>query len=366
MRVTEDKSNYWVPAVYWINRNGTYSLLPHITKVYYSMRDGDKKYAAFPPGMRMISGIATHRDPGNIRTQGIELNMNPYMTEDNPYNNMYIPNGTWHPNPPKNGYIHLNIRFPNCGWANQSLDSPDHFSHMTWPLFGGKWGPGSSVCPESHPIQYPQIFLENFVFITQRMKSEWNKNGPNFILANGDVTGLTFHADFVNGWNTTVLQNALDTCGDLGDGIEKCAAFTPYVQPNQVAWKSPCRIQSQIPAEDPGYVTPLQYLPGCNPRWDYDGPIKKPTNCPWFKGEPGWASPNLMWQDGAGMEAPAAIPGLNEADALKWSLYGGRDADTGSRAKFMRWNYDADGVNPVGGIMYGSQAEVNAAATSSK
>jgi hypothetical protein len=212
--------------------------------------------------MGMVSGLGDHRDPGNIRAQGPILTLNPCKTEPQPYNNQYLPDGTMHPDPPLGNYIHVNIRFLSCGWANQSLDSDDHFSHMTWPMHGSDWEPAGGPYPASHPIQYPNIFMENYVYITDRMREEWNKTAPNFILANGDTTGLSYHADFVSGWDHQFLQKALDTCGNLGYKLQDWPVFANNLTDPV---DHDCRMEGMISAEDVGTLAPLDTSQAATP-----------------------------------------------------------------------------------------------------
>lgn len=68
----EDKSNYWQPALYYINPDGTYTLVPpYNIVIYYTSLFQNS--VPFPEGMRMIIGNAMKRDQGAERFQGIRL-----------------------------------------------------------------------------------------------------------------------------------------------------------------------------------------------------------------------------------------------------------------------------------------------------
>lgn len=48
-------------------------------------------------------------------------------------------------------------------WDGKNLDSPDHKSHVAYPIDGPHAFDGMGVggqCPESHPVKIPQIMLE--------------------------------------------------------------------------------------------------------------------------------------------------------------------------------------------------------------
>lgn len=246
--------------------------------------------------MRMVTGNAMTRDQYDERTRGVLLDC------DGQNKGSWLPNGTSFPNGCND--IHLSISFPSCGWANQSLDSHDHWSHLTWPI-----GTGGGIvwqdqyawaCPESHPIKYPHVFLESLYFPNQRQKSEWRGGHDeiSLILANGDTTGNTFHADFVNGWDHQVLSDAIAQCGKtgrvnvIGDDLQRCAPFAPHYD---VEASGNCRYQGMIPDEQVGFFEPLDALPGCNPRWGRDDPPTKPSCAK--PASPQWIAPEVAFAD---------------------------------------------------------------------
>lgn len=72
----------------------------------------------FPPGLRMISGMAMLRNDSDIRTMGIKISCN------HGEQTKFLPNGTTHPGGCKT--IAMGIFFPSCGLASGALDSDDH------------------------------------------------------------------------------------------------------------------------------------------------------------------------------------------------------------------------------------------------
>jgi hypothetical protein len=106
---------------------------------------------------------------------------------------------------------------------------------------------------------------------------------------------LSFHADFTNGafccptwrtrpndltdalhthrppgWDTDVLQSALDTCGlETGGNIDACPALKPFIDYGAA---SACQIENQIVNEDVGFQAPIGSLPGNNPLWSTTTP----------------------------------------------------------------------------------------------
>lgn len=46
-----------------------------------------------------------------------------------------------------------------------------------------------------------------------------------FVLAMGDASGYGYHGDFFNGWDRSVLQEAIDTCTSDSGIIEYCTTL---------------------------------------------------------------------------------------------------------------------------------------------
>ncbi len=73
IRVAADKSNYWMPALYFHAKNGSFIRVPEKPdhRIYYKFGNGentpDKERSEFPPGFRRISGSANLRhDDGSM------------------------------------------------------------------------------------------------------------------------------------------------------------------------------------------------------------------------------------------------------------------------------------------------------------
>jgi len=192
---------------------------------------------------------------------------------------------------------------------------------------------------------YHGIFIEAFYEVSDFMKANWNKNGPNIVVANGDVTGITYHADFVNGWDTQVLQDAIDKCASI-DSVEArdCEVFKPSVHDHKL-----CKLEGQIPAEEVGMNGPIDKLPGCNPLWRWDGPAEH-LKC---KGaEPGYVTPNL---DNRIRGTSFASPGANDTELMT------RYRSPGLY-QYNRWG-SLDNRTTLPYLKPSTQEEVNAAAS---
>lgn len=97
------------------------------------------------------------------------------------------------------------LYFPPC-WDGINLWKSD-MSHMAYPL----GSVNANSCPISHPVRLPAILLEYTWLVSQVMPN--TPLAGNLVWANGDTTGYGVHGDFVSGWDSAVLQRALNSPG---------------------------------------------------------------------------------------------------------------------------------------------------------
>lgn len=151
------------------------------------------------------------------------------------------------------GGLRAQVFFPSC-WDGQNLDSPDHKSHMAYPIQNFD----SGDCPDTHPVHLISLFYEMGVNV-----GEFDFHGPGtWVLANGDTTGYGLHADFQNGWDTDLLQSAIDQCSGASGNVHDCA---PLEAVFDQAAADACVFQGDLVHEDIGLTAPILALPGCNP-----------------------------------------------------------------------------------------------------
>ncbi|GGK84474.1 DUF1996 domain-containing protein [Mangrovihabitans endophyticus] len=181
-----DKSAYWMPTMF----NGDSAVQPVGRQVIY-YKSGVLDYRSvrpFPAGLRYIAGspMATmdefRNSPGAV--EGWECG-DSTRNYDFPANCV---SGS-----------QLNVRYqaPSC-WDGIHLDTPDHKSHMAYPVVG--------VCPADHPVAVPMIEF--------KMAFPVSGNMSNVHLASG--RGYSFHYDFFNAWDAPTLNALVTHCIDGG------------------------------------------------------------------------------------------------------------------------------------------------------
>jgi hypothetical protein len=177
-----DKTGYWMPTLL----NGNTAVQPEGRQVIY-YKSGVLDYRSvrpFPSGLRYVVGSPTatlddfRNHPGAV--EGFECGDSAFNW-DIPAN---CPAGT-----------RLNARFqaPSC-WNGLHLDTPDHKSHMTYPVLG--------VCPPSHPVAVPMI----------EFKMAWPVSGSMSNVRFSSGRGYSFHYDVFNAWDVPTLAALTRHC----------------------------------------------------------------------------------------------------------------------------------------------------------
>ncbi|KAL9114392.1 MAG: hypothetical protein Q9227_001473 [Pyrenula ochraceoflavens] len=254
--VQKDLSNYWSPRLYYQAKNGSFISVGQNggATVYYLQRPGPKndKLQAFPEGFRMVAGSPFKRSGNSTdhATQAVSyacLDYNgPATAETNNFPTRNCPDG-----------LRSQVFFPSC-WDGKNLDSPDHSSHMAYPIEAYN----SGSCPDTHPVHLVSIFYE-IIWNTPDFADMWYGEGQPFVWSMGDPTGYGFHGDFINGWDVTHLQSAIDTCTSDSGRVEDCPVFTSggfSLTPD--AHAEACTLTPTVNEQVFGV---MDKLPGCNP-----------------------------------------------------------------------------------------------------
>ncbi|PPQ63224.1 hypothetical protein CVT24_005684 [Panaeolus cyanescens] len=244
--IPQDKSAYWFPHLYFQWNNGSFSSLNAGAVI-----DTPGTTTAFPDDFRMLSGDPTLRtyDPNSFAQQAVTyicLDFNGVSSKWNFLPPIACPDG-----------IRAQVNFPSC-WDGKNLDSPDHKSHVAF-LSGG---PDSGSCSDpKFPVTLPRIFLEVYWYSNDfaSVRSQARNTTQPFVFSYGDPTGYGYHADFINGWDHGVLQNAVDNCHCNPYGDATCCVEQGIFDMNQ---GKNCRITKALDEQTTGT---LLRLPGNNP-----------------------------------------------------------------------------------------------------
>ncbi|KAI0676190.1 WSC-domain-containing protein [Trametes maxima] len=253
--VQPDKSNYWAPQMYHHDQQGMLTPIQTGFNIYYLVRNGPKneKVHAFPKGLRMLAGDTARRtyNASSFADQAVSFvcldysgshNNDPDWAERPNFFDHNCPNG-----------MRAQVFFPSC-WDGKNLDSPDHKSHMAYPVQAYNTGD----CPDSHPVHLVSLFYEMFVSVDQ---FDYHGAGT-WVLANGDTTGYGHHGDFQNGWDIDLLQEAIDTCTAAQGNVMDCPPLKAVFDQDAA---DACVLQTSLVDEDIGLTAPISRLPGCNP-----------------------------------------------------------------------------------------------------
>jgi hypothetical protein len=177
-----DRSAYWMPTMY----NGDTAVQPIGRQViYYKSGVLDhRSVRPFPVGLRYVVGDphATVEDfrssPGAV--EGWECG--------DSVRNWDLPASC-----PDGSQVNVRYQAPSC-WDGIHLDTPDHKSHMAYPVVG--------VCPADHPVAVPMVEFKMAFPVSGDMS--------RVRLASG--RGYSFHYDFYNVWDARTLNALVAHC----------------------------------------------------------------------------------------------------------------------------------------------------------
>lgn len=181
--VTEDHSLFAHPSVYKIDEDGIRTMVDQLSStVTYQWDRGVA--TAFPEGFRMIGG----KDPELSET---EVKCDESTTCKG---NGCASSDTFFPTEACD-VLEVIMKFPSC-WDGENSDSEDHMSHVDYPTISG--------CPSTYSHNLPMIEM------TLRID---DYEGGDYEFSDGSQF---FHADFISGWETELLQFVLDVCSNSG------------------------------------------------------------------------------------------------------------------------------------------------------
>jgi hypothetical protein len=183
-----DDSGYWIPQP--LEDGQPVALGPKGTQFYYRRKAAPSGVAvqSFPDGLKLVVGNAHATSPAENPLLGTDITF-----KCGPGSN------TETATPPAqcgSGVAVVVFILPNCG--DGRLDSPDHFSHMAYPI--------GSRCPADHPIVFPRI------------QAFWRLQVGTDPIDLTFSSGLYFtaHMDFESAWQPAALQSLVDRCINAG------------------------------------------------------------------------------------------------------------------------------------------------------
>ena len=183
-----DRAAYWTPSLK--QGNAVVAGVPGEQRIdaYYAVLDKRTPVRPIPFGLRMIAGDAKATSPQPLNIVH--------------YNCLRYPNGGQVTKPsasiptcPGGSYLSARIEFPGC-WDGKNLDSPDHKSHMAYPVRG--------ACPASHPVGLPSVGI--------RVRWKTVRDVPSSQLSLSSGGQFSLHADFWNVWNPAAMDWLVTHC----------------------------------------------------------------------------------------------------------------------------------------------------------
>ena len=196
-----NRSAYWAPAL--IDTASGAPMKPDDSLFYYKTGyDGvaPATIKQVPPGLRMIAGDSksTTAQAGGVIRYGC---------------NVGGVDGVWQssiPTCPVGSYVTMEINFPQC-WDGVNLDSPDHKSHVAYPILPGDDPKGVGGCPSTHPVGLPIItFHVRYTISKAYAANSLRLSSDNY--AASQPAGYSGHGDYFMGWDTSAIKTFTDNC----------------------------------------------------------------------------------------------------------------------------------------------------------
>lgn len=134
--------------------------------------------------------------------------------------------------------LRLEVMFPSC-WNGKDVDSSDHKSHMAYPNLVN-----DGTCPEGFETRLVSLFFE-----TKYDTQDFAGVDGNFVFSMGDPTGYGYHGDFIQGWQSGFLEQAMTGCTNPSGQVQDCPVFD--LQSNDDAATCQFPVPSAIKNENP-------------------------------------------------------------------------------------------------------------------
>lgn len=202
---TANRSAYWIPSM--IDTSTNTPIVPDEASFYYKHGLIDGALIKSPPkGLRILAGNSKATNSKEAQTLFQCLPGAKSTRKDWP-NYRDIPTGKSCEAGDKMNFM---ISFPQC-WDGKNLDSPNHKDHMAYPINLYNQTPRGDgyACPATHPIAIPHITFNMWFHIKGEGTKNWRLASDNYPKTSGGYSG---HADWVNGWDETVMSGIVKNC----------------------------------------------------------------------------------------------------------------------------------------------------------
>ncbi|MGW7517498.1 DUF1996 domain-containing protein [Streptomyces sp. NPDC054796] len=179
-----DRSAYWMPTLY----DGDTPVRPVGPQVIY-YKSGVLDYTSvrpFPKGLRFVVG-----SPSQSADEFLDASVEGWECGDS-FKNKDFPAHC-----PEGSQLNVRYQAPSC-WDGKYLDTPDHKSHMAYPVVRDN----ADVCPASHPVAVPMV----------EFKMAFPVDGDMSGVRLSSGRGYSFHYDFFNAWDEPTLAALVNHC----------------------------------------------------------------------------------------------------------------------------------------------------------
>jgi hypothetical protein len=218
---TINLSAYWVPSM--VDTTTGKPVVPKALIVYYktgiwTYMNDNSVIQPLPKGLQMIAGDSRAAVPGGGQFECFSPTLEQTRA------------GTIvtaiQANCEAGHELRTHLTFPQC-WDGINLDSPDHKSHMAYPVqFWNGDAQRQYRCPATHPVVLPQItYNVQYTVPTAGATGQWRLSSDAY--DSSQPGGYSLHGDWMDGWDPDVsdlwgvkcMRERRD-CGsaNLGDG----------------------------------------------------------------------------------------------------------------------------------------------------
>jgi Domain of unknown function (DUF1996)/F5/8 type C domain len=193
--IPQDHSGYWFPALESGKNNKIINPVGPQTIYYKSGIYDYKAVQPFPKGLRfeVANPMATRAQFEQSRgtVEGWECG--------NSFYNFNFPASC-----PAGSELDIRYQAPSC-WDGVHLDATNHESNMAYPIHNAE---GRAVCPPGYPVAVPMLEFKMAFPVSGDLAA------MDLHLASGAAS--TWHYDFFDAWNPTVLSALVKHCINQG------------------------------------------------------------------------------------------------------------------------------------------------------